>query len=126
MRFRVADVTDALRERLGCLPDARLVERDDRPLEIVCRDVEQTLVAVVNIMGDLVDLLELEATTWACLDLTRNSLRGLKSAWPGGIAMVIWTLAKKDLRLLRALVILIAMPFLFILVLARSAKLGEA
>jgi ABC-2 type transport system permease protein len=41
--------------------------------------------------------------------------------------MVIWTLAKKDLRLLlrdrRALVILIAMPFLFILVLGVS--LGE-
>jgi ABC-type Na+ efflux pump permease subunit len=41
--------------------------------------------------------------------------------------MVIWTLAKKDLRLLlrdrRALVILIAMPFLFILVLGIS--LGE-
>lgn len=41
--------------------------------------------------------------------------------------MVIWTLAKKDLRLLlrdrRALVILLAMPFLFILVLGLS--LGE-
>lgn len=41
--------------------------------------------------------------------------------------MVVWTLAKKDLRLLlrdrRALVILIAMPFLFILVLGVS--LGE-
>src|SRR5262249_48746780 len=42
-------------------------------------------------------------------------------------AMVIWTLAKKDLRLLlrdrRALIILIAMPFLFIAVLGMS--LGE-
>jgi hypothetical protein len=42
--------------------------------------------------------------------------------------MVIWTLAKKDLRLLlrdrRALVILLAMPFLFILVLGMS--LGES
>src|SRR5262245_56237263 len=41
--------------------------------------------------------------------------------------MVIWTLAKKDLRLLlrdrRALIILLAMPFLFILVLGMS--LGE-
>src|SRR5262245_13593194 len=41
--------------------------------------------------------------------------------------MVTWTLAKKDLRLLlrdrRALIILLAMPFLFILVLGMS--LGE-
>ena len=41
--------------------------------------------------------------------------------------MVIWTLARKDLRLLlrdrRALIILLAMPFIFILVLGLS--LGE-
>lgn len=61
VRFRVADLTPALRERLERLPDAQLVERVDRPLEILCRDVEGTVVALVNAMGELnLDLLELE------------------------------------------------------------------
>lgn len=61
VRFRVADLTGALRERLERLPNARLVERNDRPLEMVCRDVEQTLLALVNVMSELnLDLLELE------------------------------------------------------------------
>ena len=61
VRFRVADVTPALRERIERLPDARLVEREGRAPEIVCSNVEQTLLALVHALGELnLDLLELE------------------------------------------------------------------
>src|SRR5437867_3127935 len=43
IRFRVPEVTAALRARLRQLPESRLIEADSRPLEIVCRDVKPTL-----------------------------------------------------------------------------------
>jgi ABC-2 type transport system ATP-binding protein len=61
IRFRVPDVTHALRERLARLPDARLVEREGRALEIVCPNVSATLLQLLADLGDLnLDLLDLE------------------------------------------------------------------
>jgi linearmycin/streptolysin S transport system ATP-binding protein len=59
--FRVAEVTPALRQRIGQLPDVRLVERDGRPLELVCHDVRATLVRLMTALGGLnVEVLGLE------------------------------------------------------------------
>jgi ABC-2 type transport system ATP-binding protein len=52
IRFRVSDLTPALRERLKDLPDARLVERDGRDLELECGDVKATLVRLVAALQD--------------------------------------------------------------------------
>src|SRR5207237_1230215 len=61
VRFRVARVTPALRERLGGLPDAQLREADDGALELRCRDVQATLPRLVALLNDLdVGLLELQ------------------------------------------------------------------
>jgi ABC-2 type transport system ATP-binding protein len=82
IRFRVADVTPDFRQRLQCLPDVRLIEREDRPLEMVCRDVDQTLLALVNAVSELkLDLLDLETEEpnleRVFLDLTNGSENGL-------------------------------------------------
>jgi ABC-2 type transport system ATP-binding protein len=53
IRFRVPAVTPVLRERIGRIPDARLVENDSRPLEIVCRDVKATLPQLMALLADL-------------------------------------------------------------------------
>src|SRR5207237_5280096 len=61
IRFRVPDVTAALRARLRQLPESRLIEADSRPLEIVCRDVKPTLAQVLAILSDMrVEILSLE------------------------------------------------------------------
>jgi ABC-2 type transport system ATP-binding protein len=77
IRFRVADVTPALRQRLARLPDARLVEREGRPLEIVCPDVSAALLQLLADLGDLnLELLDLETEhpnlERVFLDLTGN------------------------------------------------------
>jgi ABC-2 type transport system ATP-binding protein len=47
IRFRVPQLTPALRDRLKQLPDARLVERGGPALELECRDVKATLLRLV-------------------------------------------------------------------------------
>jgi ABC-2 type transport system ATP-binding protein len=59
--LRVAEVTPALRQRIGQLPDVRLVERGGRPLELVCHDARATLVRLMTALGGLdVEVLGLE------------------------------------------------------------------
>jgi ABC-2 type transport system ATP-binding protein len=61
IRFRVPEVTSALRARLRQIPESRLVEADSRPLELVCRDVKPTLAQVLTILSDLkLEILSLE------------------------------------------------------------------
>jgi ABC-2 type transport system ATP-binding protein len=61
IRFRVPEVTSALRARLRQLPESRLIEADSRPLEIICRDVKPTLAQVLAILSDMrVEILSLE------------------------------------------------------------------
>jgi ABC-2 type transport system ATP-binding protein len=61
IRFRVPEVTSALRARLREIPETRLIEADSRPLEIVCRDVKPTLAQVLAILSDLkLEILSLE------------------------------------------------------------------
>lgn len=61
IRFRVPLVTPVLRERITGLPNSRLIERYDRPLELICRDVEGTVLRLLGILNDLkVELLSLE------------------------------------------------------------------
>jgi len=61
IRFRVPEVTSALRARLREIPETRLIEADSRPLEIVCRDVKPTLAQVLAILSELkLEVLSLE------------------------------------------------------------------
>jgi len=61
IRFRVPEVTSALRSRLRQIPESRLVEADSRPLEIVCRDVKPALAQLLAILADLrLEVLSLE------------------------------------------------------------------
>ncbi len=53
IRFRVAEVTPGLRERLVELPDAKLTERDGQALVLHCRDVKSTLVRLVATLNEL-------------------------------------------------------------------------
>jgi ABC-2 type transport system ATP-binding protein len=53
IRFQVPAVNPALRERIGRIPDARLIESDSRPLEIVCRDVKTTLPQLMAVLAEL-------------------------------------------------------------------------
>jgi ABC-2 type transport system ATP-binding protein len=53
VRFRVPEVTPALRERLKQLPDVRLVEHSDQTLELECRDVTTVLPPLVAALNDL-------------------------------------------------------------------------
>jgi ABC-2 type transport system ATP-binding protein len=53
IRFRVPEVTPALRARLQQVPDAQLVERNSSPLELQCRDVKPTLLRLVNTLNEL-------------------------------------------------------------------------
>jgi ABC-2 type transport system ATP-binding protein len=80
IRFRVARLTPALRERLKALPDALLREGDGRPLELECANVKATLVELVRLLrqsqDDLVDLETEEATLERVfLHLTGRELR---------------------------------------------------
>src|SRR5262245_16487380 len=53
VRFRVPQVTAALRQRLQQNPHARLIERDGDPAELQCRDVKATLLQLVAILNEL-------------------------------------------------------------------------
>jgi ABC-2 type transport system ATP-binding protein len=53
IRFRVPEVTPALRERLKQLPEAQLLEQDGRPLELECRDVQATLLRLVAALTEM-------------------------------------------------------------------------
>jgi ABC-2 type transport system ATP-binding protein len=61
IRFRVAQLSPALRERIKDLADVRLLERDGRPIELECHDVKTTLVQVLSLLQELrVELTSLE------------------------------------------------------------------
>src|SRR5262249_54506668 len=53
VRFRVPEVTPALRERLKQLPEAELLERNGQTLELECRDVKQTLLRLVAALTEM-------------------------------------------------------------------------
>jgi ABC-2 type transport system ATP-binding protein len=80
IRFRLARLTPALRERLKGLPDARLAEGDGRPLELECSDVKATLVQLVRLLqesGDELVGIEIEEANLerVFLHLTGRELR---------------------------------------------------
>jgi ABC-2 type transport system ATP-binding protein len=52
IRFRVSQLTPALRERLKGLPDCRLAERGGRSLEVECPDVKAALLRLVAVLGE--------------------------------------------------------------------------
>jgi ABC-2 type transport system ATP-binding protein len=61
VRFRVAELTPALRERLKALADGRLAERPGGAVELECADVKATLLRLVALLNDAqVELLRLE------------------------------------------------------------------
>jgi len=61
IRFRIPEVTPILRARILQLPDARLIERDSQPLELVCRDIQTTLPRLLVLLTELkLELLSLE------------------------------------------------------------------
>jgi ABC-2 type transport system ATP-binding protein len=53
IRFRVPELTPALRERLKQLPEAELLEGDGRTLELACRDVQATLLRLVAALTEM-------------------------------------------------------------------------
>ncbi len=53
IRFRVPQVTSALRQGLDALPEARLTERDGTQLELASQDVKGTLVRLIGVLNDL-------------------------------------------------------------------------
>jgi ABC-2 type transport system ATP-binding protein len=53
IRFRVPELTPALRQRLALLPDAKLVERDGEGAALHCRDVPATLLRLVAALQEL-------------------------------------------------------------------------
>jgi ABC-2 type transport system ATP-binding protein len=53
IRFRVSAVTPVLREGIGRIPDARLIESDSRPLELICRNVKATLPQLMALLAEL-------------------------------------------------------------------------
>jgi ABC-2 type transport system ATP-binding protein len=61
IRFRVPEVTPALRGRVQQLPEVRLLERDGLDLELECRDVKATLPRLLAVLSELqMELLGLE------------------------------------------------------------------
>jgi ABC-2 type transport system ATP-binding protein len=61
IRFRVPDVTAALRDRLQKIPEVRLKEVDGKPLELECRDVKVALLQLVALLNEFqVELTSLE------------------------------------------------------------------
>jgi ABC-2 type transport system ATP-binding protein len=80
IRFQVPQVTPALRERLGRLPEARLIEGNGLGLELECRGVQATLLRLLAALSELqVELtgLETEAPNLerVFLHLTGRALR---------------------------------------------------
>jgi ABC-2 type transport system ATP-binding protein len=53
IRFRVAELTPKLRDRLQQLPETQLVERDGTALELKSRDVKATLLRLVSVFNEL-------------------------------------------------------------------------
>jgi ABC-2 type transport system ATP-binding protein len=53
VRFRVAELTPKLRERIELLPESELTARDGTVLELKCRDVKGTLLRLVSLFNDL-------------------------------------------------------------------------
>jgi ABC-2 type transport system ATP-binding protein len=53
IRFRVPELTPALRQRLQALPEAKLVERDGEEPALLCRDVPATLLRLVAALQEL-------------------------------------------------------------------------
>jgi ABC-2 type transport system ATP-binding protein len=79
IRFRVSELTPALRERVKALPDCRLLERGGE-LELECADVKGTLVRLVSSLQDYsgrLHALEIEESNLerVFLHLTGRALR---------------------------------------------------
>jgi len=53
VRFRVPEVTAALRQKIKDIPDAHLAERNGAVLELECRDVKATLLRLVGVLNEL-------------------------------------------------------------------------
>ena len=61
IRFRVAEVSSVLCERLKAMPEARLSRTDGGVLELKCRDVKATLLRLIALLSELqVELMSLE------------------------------------------------------------------
>jgi ABC-2 type transport system ATP-binding protein len=61
VRFRVREVTPALRERVKALPGVRMTEADAGTVELACEDVPRTLIRLVAALNELhVELTGLE------------------------------------------------------------------
>ncbi|GIW81801.1 MAG: antibiotic ABC transporter ATP-binding protein [Gemmatales bacterium] len=61
IRFRVPEVTEPLRQRLDSLPATRFLEREGRPLELICNDPRSTVIRLFGLLKELgVELLSLE------------------------------------------------------------------
>src|SRR5207249_8265481 len=53
IRFQVVEDTLALRDRLRALPNARLIEHDGRPLELVGRETRAVLAQLAAALAEL-------------------------------------------------------------------------
>ncbi len=53
VRFRVPEMTPALRQRLQQLPEAKLMERDGQGPALQCHDVPGTVLRLVSVLHDL-------------------------------------------------------------------------
>jgi ABC-2 type transport system ATP-binding protein len=53
IRFRVREVTPALRERVKALPGVRMTEADAGSVELTCDDVPRTLIRLVAVLSEL-------------------------------------------------------------------------
>jgi ABC-2 type transport system ATP-binding protein len=61
IRFRVANGTPALWDRVRQIPDVTLLERNGRGVEVECRDVKATLVRLLAVLTEMqVELTQLE------------------------------------------------------------------
>jgi ABC-2 type transport system ATP-binding protein len=61
IRFRVPQVTPALRDRIKQLPGTQLTEGEGGPLELSCQDVKSSLLQLVAALNDLnIELISLE------------------------------------------------------------------
>jgi ABC-2 type transport system ATP-binding protein len=62
VRFRVREVTPALRERLKALPGVHVASEDGHTVELSCEDAAKTLVRLVAVLNELnLELTRLEA-----------------------------------------------------------------
>ena len=80
IRFRVDPVTSPLLQRLQALPEARLVSRQGKGMELECADVRATLLQLMALLNELqIDLHALETEEpnleHVFFDLTQTDLR---------------------------------------------------